>query len=184
MNRFKAPATVPYGSIVAQMIAVNARNIEKFARLFDAGYSLSDTPESRARSAGGGGSVAQGHDSDAPVKVLHPDNANCGLRGEQQEQEQTTLLDKFIGRGLFSVHPKRVPASVDGELSLPLLDESPSPLAETKQRRFFPEETQRIREEVENLLNRGIIRLSKSLGVARVLRIRKKNGTVRGGLDW
>lgn len=147
---------------MARMIAVNARDSERFTRLFNAGPSSSDRPRSLPVSGwSGGDAVTSAHDPHAPVRGLRPEDVNCGIRGEQQKQELMTLLDDFIGRGLFPVDPKRFPICLDGELSLPIVDASHAPVA-AKQRRFSPEETQTIRQEVDKLFERGIIRPSKS----------------------
>ena len=76
-----------------------------------------------------------------------------------------------------------MPACVDGELSLPLMDESWTPVAE-KQRRFSPQEISMIREEIQKLNDRGIIRPSKSPWAAQVLCVKKKDGTMRLCVDW
>ena len=76
-----------------------------------------------------------------------------------------------------------MPACVDGELSLPLMDESCTPVAE-KQRRFSPQEISMIREEIQKLNDRGIIRPSKSPWAAQVLCVKKKDGTMRLCGDW
>ena len=71
---------------------------------------------------------------DVPDPVDSKD-ANCGQLSETQKEELMTTLDWFIHQGLFPTDPKRVPACLDGELTLPLIDESHSPVA-GKQRTF------------------------------------------------
>lgn len=69
------------------------------------------------------------------------------------------------------VHRRRpvpVPACLEGELSLPLVDDSHAPVAE-KHRRFSPEDMQVMRAEVDKLLDRGILRPSESPWSAQVL---------------
>jgi len=93
------------------------------------------------------------------------------------------VLAGFIEDGLFPIDPKRVPACIDGELELPLINELCTPFA-AKQRRFSPEERRMIRAEIQKLLDRGIIRPSVSPWAAQCLCVRKKDGTLRLCIDW
>ena len=109
--------------------------------------------------------------------------ANFGQISAGQKHVFVKMLQTFADEGLFPTDPKRVPACVDGELTLPLIDEACRPIA-AKQRRFSPEERQMIREEVAKLLERGIVRPSKSPWAAQCVCVRKKDGTMRLCIDW
>ena len=63
-------------------------------------------------------------------------------------------LREYITTGLFPSDPKRVPACIEGELTLPLKKEACISVAE-KQRTSSPEERHMIREETKKLMDRG-----------------------------
>ena len=92
-------------------------------------------------------------------------------------------LREYITTGLFPSDPKRVPACIEGELTLPLKKEACISVAE-KQRTSSPEERHMIREEKRKLLDLGIIRPSNSPWAAQCLCVRKKDGTLRLCIDW
>lgn len=71
------------------------------------------------------------------------------------------ILDWFIHKNLFPTHSKRLPTCLDGEMAQPPTDE-PHPPVPVKQRRFSPEKSQMITEEVDTLLERSVIRPWKS----------------------
>ena len=98
--------------------------------------------------------------------------------GTQRKDSVREILQRFLTAGMFPSDPKRVPACVGGELTLPLKDELCAPVTE-KQRRFSPEERSMIRAEISKLLDRGIIRPSKSPWAAQCLCVKKKDGTLR-----
>ena len=162
------------------MIAVNTRDTERFHSLVD---SIPSTLDPRAPSP------EQLRPTEPAVLELHPheqvreEDANCGQLSVKQRAHLDSLLHHFISGGLFPTGPKRVPACVVGELSLPLMDESCTPVAE-KQRRFSPQEIAMIREEIHKLNDRGIIRPSKSPWAAQVLCVKNKDGTMRLCVDW
>lgn len=141
VNRCMTPATIPCGNIAARMIVVNARDTERLARTLNPGPSSSDDPSLLpVSSRSGRDAVDPSHDLDASVERWRLEDANCGHLDKKQKQEPIILLDEFIGKGPFPADPKRVVAFLDGELSLPKVDESDSAVAK-KQRRSSPEET-------------------------------------------
>lgn len=79
----------------------------------------------------------------------------------KHQTEVLTLVYESIIEGLFPTGPKRVPACLDGELSLILVDEFHAPVAE-EPRRFSLEDTQMIQARVDKFLDPVIIRPSKS----------------------
>lgn len=81
----------------------------------------------------------------------------------------------LIGLSIFSplTGPKRVPECADIELTLPPIGESHPPFAE-EQPRFSPEGFQMITAGIEKLLERGVIRPSKSPWAAQVLCTKKR----------
>ena len=93
------------------------------------------------------------------------------------------MLSGFIEDGLFPIDPNRVPACIDGELELPLVNDLCTTFA-AKQRRFSPEERHMIRADIEVLLDRGIIRASISPWAAQCLCVRKKDGTLTWCIDY
>lgn len=76
-----------------------------------------------------------------------------------------------------------MPACLDCELSLPLVDEFHALVAK-KQHWYPPEETGMIRTEVAKLSDGGIIYPSKSPCAAEFLCLREKKGTLRLFMDW
>lgn len=72
-----------------------------------------------------------------------------------------------------SADPERMLECQDGQLTLPLIDESHCPIAR-KQHRSSPEESEMIHEEMDKLLERGVIRPSKSPWATHVLCVRKE----------
>ena len=119
------------------------------------------------------------HPSDSQVKVS---DANTGQLGRAEKSELMRLLRDFVEAGLFPIDPKRVPACINGELELPLIDGSSTPYA-AKQRRFSPAERNMIRAEIHKLLDRGVIRPSTSPWAAQCLCVKKKDGTMRLCID-
>ena len=146
------------------MIAVNTRDPERFKSLFDSSPSTVDqgTPSAQVP-----------HVETSIGERVSARKENCGQLSVQQKHQLETLLEHFISGGLFPTDPKRVPACIDGELTLPLANETSTPAAD-KQRRFSPEEISMIRAEISKLLDKGIIRPSKSPWAAQVLCVRKK----------
>ena len=174
VNRGNTEAKVQRGHPVARMIAVNTRDPERFKSLFDSRPSTVDQ---------GAPSAQVPHVETSIGERVSAQKANCGQLSVQQKHQLENLLEHFISGGLFPTDPKRVPACVDGELTLPLANETSTPAAD-KQRRFSPEEVSMIRAEISKLLDRGIIRPSKSPWAAQVLCVRKKDGTMRLCVDW
>ena len=80
----------------------------------------------------------------------------------------------------FPIDPKRVPACINGELELPLINGFCTPFA-AKQRRFSPEERRMVRAEIQQLVDRGVIRQSMSPWAAECLCVKKKDGTFWSG---
>ena len=180
VNSGKLFAKLVKGHPVAHMIAVNTRDTERFYNLVDSSPS---TVDPRAPSPEQLRLTKPATLEHQPHEQVRVEDANCGQLSVKQRARLDSLLHHFISGGLFPTNPKRVPACVDGELSLPLLDESCTPVAE-KQRRFSPQEISMVREETHKLNDRGINRPSKSPWAAQVLCVKKKDGTMRLCVDW
>ena len=110
-------------------------------------------------------------------------DANMGQLGRAEKRELVRLLRDLVEAGLFPIDPKWVPVCINGELELPLIDESRTPYA-AKQRRFSPTEFNMIRAEIHQLLDRGVIRPSTSPWAAQCLWVKKKDGAMRLWIDW
>ena len=178
VNRSNEPAKVPTSTPIAHMIALSSRNAHGFQSLFDKSPSTSDPcvpapPKHSPPTAA---------PAEAPAECQAKD-ANLGQLGPHQKRQLTDILREYITAGLFPSDPKRVPACIGGELTLPLKNETCTPVAE-KQRRFSPEERHMTREETKKLLDRGIIRPSNSPWAAQCLCVKKKDGTLRLCIDW
>ena len=166
--------------VIARMISLNVRDPARFGSLFDDSPASVDPPlPMRALDT----SCASNTGRTEPVTKVQASDANLGTLGSLQKQQLSRLLETFVEDGLFPIDPKRVPACIDGELELPLINESCTPFA-AKQRRFSPEERRMIRAEIQKLLDRGIIRPSVSPWAAQCLCVRKKDGTLRLCIDW
>lgn len=165
---------------IARMIALNVRDKDRFDSLFDAAPSSVDPPVPAPP-------LPEDIETDdlraGKEKTVKVSDANMGTLGALQKQQLIEVLILFIQEGLFPIDPKRVPACIDGELELPLLNEHCRPFA-AKQRRFSEAERRMIRAEIEKLLDRGIIRRSMSPWAAQCLCVKKKDGTVRLCIDW
>ena len=163
---------------IAHMIALNSRNAHGFQSLFNKSPSTSDpcVPAPPKHSP----PTAAPAEAPAECQAKY---ANLGQLGPHQKWQLTDALREYITAGLFPSDPKRVPACIGGELTLPLKNETCTPVAE-KQRRFSPEERHMIREETKKLLDRGIIRPSNSPWAAQCLCVKKKDGTLRLCIDW
>ena len=168
------------GHPAAHVVAVNTGETERFYSLFDSNPS---TLDSRAPSLEQLRLTRPTTPEHQPHEQVPVENTNCGQLSVKQKACLDGLLIHFISGGLFPTDLKRVPACVDGELSLPLIDESCTPVAE-KQRRFSPQQNTMIREEIHKLNDRGIIRPSKSSWAAQVLYVKKKDVTMRLCVDW
>ncbi|CAB1118123.1 unnamed protein product [Ectocarpus sp. CCAP 1310/34] len=118
----------------------------------------------------------------AVVGVARAD-ANLGTLGSLKQQQLGNVLAAFIEDGLFPIDPKRVPACINGELELLLINEFCTPFA-AKQRLFSPEERRIIRAENQQLEDRGVIRQSMSPWAAQCLCVKKKDDTLRLCIDW
>lgn len=75
-----------------------------------------------------------------------------------------------------------MPARLDGEFTLPLIDRSHPPIGE-KQQSNSPEKSQMIRGQIDKLLEYGVIQPSQSPWAAQVLRV-KNDGTSTLRIDW
>ena len=160
------------------MIALNSRNAHKFQSLLDKSPSTTDScvpkpPKPLPPT------VAP---AEAPPECQAKD-ANLGQLRPHEKRQLTDALQKYVTAGLFPSYSKRVPACIGGELTLPVKNETCTPVAE-KQREFSPEECHMIREETKKLLGRGIIRPSISPWAAQYLCVKKKDGTLRLCIDW
>ena len=161
------------------MIAINTRDTERFNSRFDSSAFILDPRAPSLEQLRPTKPTTLEHQPHEQARV---EDTNCGQLGVKQKAHLDSLLRHFITGGLFPTDPKRAPACVDGELSLPLIDKSCTPVAE-KQRRFSPQEISMIREENHKLNDRGIIRPSKPPWVAQVLCVKNKDGTMRLCVD-
>ena len=179
VNRSNTRGKVLRGHPIARMIAVNVRDSARFQSLFDANPSTVEpsVPPLKPQT------VDENGTDNTPVECVKTENANLGQLSVDQKQQLGDVLQEYIDAGLFPSDPKHVPACLNGELTLPLIDESCRPVA-AKQRRFSPEETLMIREEIQKMLDRGIIRPSTSPWAAQCLCVKKKDGTLRLCVDW
>ena len=166
---------------IARMIALNVRDKARFQSLFDDTPSSVDPPLPEPP-------LAKEHNASSRVsddyeRTVRAGDANMGTLGALQKQQMIDVLTVFIEEGLFPIDPKRVPACIDGELELPLINEHCTPFA-SKQRRFSEAERKMIRAEIQKLLDRGIIMRFMSPWAAQCLCVKKKDGTVRLCIDW
>lgn len=120
-----------HGSIVASMIAVTVRNTERFSWFLHVCYSSADRPSPLPSSDQSvGGTAIPGQHSAASAEGLRLEEANFGIVGEDQMREQATLLGEIIVESPFPTPPKRMPAGLDDELFLTLVDTSHAFVAE------------------------------------------------------
>lgn len=182
VNTSKVDAVLSGSPVVARLVALNVRDNTRFGSLFDTSPSTIDPPLPRADTLASEPSTDSDSEDTPPPKVDVKD-ANMGQLGALQKHQLVEVLSAFIEDGLFPIDPKRVPACIDGELELPLINEFCTPFA-AKQRRFSPEERVMIQAEIKKLLDRGIIRRSMSPWAAQCLCVRKKDGTLRLCIDW
>lgn len=180
VNRGNLDSAIVGRPVVARMIALNVRDESRFRSLFDESPSVLDPPVPCPDAPSPEPVFVSGAAVDRKVDVR---NANLGQLGALQKHQLVNVLSAFIEEGLFPIDPKRVPACIDGELELPLINEFCTPYA-AKQRRFSPQEREMIQAEIEKLLERGIIRRSMSPWAAQCLCVRKKDGTLRLCIDW
>ena len=142
VSRGNSFANIDRGHPVAQMIAANTRDTERFNSLFDSSPSTLDPRTSSLEQLRPTKLTTPEHQPHEQVSV---EDANCGQLGVKQKAHLDSSLHHFITGGLFPTDLKRVPTCVDGELSLLLIDESYTPVAE-KQRRFSPQKIVMIME--------------------------------------
>ena len=140
VNRINEPTKVPDSTLIAHIIALNSRNAHGFQSLFDKSPSTTDPcvpapPKQPPPTAA---------PAEAPAECQAKD-ANLGQLDPHQKRQLTDALREYITAGLFPFDPKRVPACIGGGLTLPLKNETCTPVAE-KQRKFSPEERHIIRE--------------------------------------
>ena len=119
---------------------------------------------------------------ESPLEIQAKD-ANLSQLGPNEKRQLIDALQEYITAGLFPSDPKRVPACIEGELTLPLKKEACISVAE-KQRKSSPEERHMIRDGTKNLLDRGIIRPSSSPWAAQCYCLKKKDGTLRLCIYW
>ena len=178
VNRSNEQARIPNSTPIVHMIALNSRNAQGFQSLFDKSPSTTD-PCVPAPPKHPPPTAAPDEDT-AECQVK---DANLGQLGPHQKRQLTDDLREYITAGLFPSDPKRVPACIGGELTLPLKNKTCTPVAE-KQRRFSPEERHMIREEAKKLLDRGIIRPSNSPWATQCFCVKKRDGALRLCIDW
>lgn len=179
VNRTKDQGCVVGSAVIARIIAVNVRDRSRFESRFDDSPSTVDPPLPPPPPI----SVPSPSPGSEPEPKVQVQNANMGNLGSLQKDQLVDVLSLFIEEGLFPIDPKRVPACINGELELPLINEFCTPFA-AKQRRFSPEERRMIRAEIQKLIDRGIIRRSMSPWAAQCLCVKKKDGTMRLCIDW
>ena len=138
------------------MIALRARNAHRFQSLFDGSPSARDPhiPEPPKPPP----PTATTAESPPEIQVKY---ANLSQPGPNEKWQLMDALREYITAGLFPSDPKRVPACIEGGLTLPLKKEACISVAE-KQGTSSPKERHTIREEPKKLLDRGIIRPSNS----------------------
>ena len=180
VNRGNSFAKIVRGHPVAYMVAVDTKDTERFNSLFDSSPSTLDPRAPSLEQLRPTKPTTPEHQPHEEVRV---EDVNCGQLSVKQKAHLDSLLHHFISGGLFPTDPKRVPACVNGELSLPRIDESFTPVAE-KQRRFLPQEISMIKEEIHKLNDRSNTRPSKSPWAAQVFCVKKKDDTMRLCLDW
>ena len=113
------------GHSVAHMIAVNTRDTERFYSLVDSSPSTLDPRAPSPEQLRPTKPATLEHQPHEQVRV---EDANCGQLSVRQRAHLDSLLHHFISGGLFPTDLKRLSACVDGELSLPLMDESCTPV--------------------------------------------------------
>ena len=179
VNRGKGTVSIEGSRVIARMVALNVRDQPGFESLFDTSPAASDPPLLPRE-------TAPPRDASAPTDPstrVRVEDVNMGTLGSLKKQQLVEVLAAFIEDGLFPIDPKRVPACMNGELELPLINEFCTPFA-AKQRRFSPEERRMIRAEIQQLVDRGVIRCSISPWAAQCLCVKKKDGTLRLCIDW
>ena len=161
------------------MVALNVRDKPALDSLFDSSPSAADPalPPREPRTPSPAPADRE------PIPRVRVEDANLGTLGSLKKQQLVNVLAAFIEDGLFSIDPKRVPACINGELELPLINEFCTPFA-AKQRRFSPEERRMIRVEIQQLVDRGVIPQSISPWAVQCLCVKKKDGTLRLCIDW
>ncbi|CAB1121589.1 unnamed protein product [Ectocarpus sp. CCAP 1310/34] len=171
--------TVEGSRAIARMIALNARDKPAFDSLFDTAPSASHPPLPPRGPRAPSPSPSNG----TSIPRVRVEDANLGTAGSLKKQQLVNVLAAFIEDGLFPLDPKRVPACINGEYELPLINEFCTPFA-AKQRRFAPAGRRMIRAEIQQLVDRGVIRQSMSPWAAQCLCVKKKDGTLRLCIDW
>ena len=168
VNRGNEPAKVSNLTSIVHMIALEARNAHRFQSLFDGSPSARDPhiPEPPKPPP----PTATTAESSPEIRVKY---ANLSQLGPNEKWQLMDDLREYTTAGLFPSDPKRVPAYVVGELTLPLKKEACIAVAE-KRRKSPPEERHTIREEPKKLLDRGIIRPSSSPWAAQCYYCEKK----------
>ena len=129
VNRSNYWVTVSSAPMIARMIAVNSRDSTRFQSLFDTPPSTMD-PQTPPSPPPPPPAAVPSNDVVFPLKV---EDTNLGQLGHTEKGQLTKILQGFLTAGLFPSDPKRVPACVGGELTLPLKDELCAPVTETAQ---------------------------------------------------
>jgi len=134
VNRGKGTVSIEGSRVIARMVALNVRDQPGFESLFDTSPAASDPPLLPRE-------TAPPRDASAPTDPstrVRVEDVNMGTLGSLKKQQLVEVLAAFIEDGLFPIDPKRVPACMNGELELPLINEFCTPFA-AKQRRFSPD---------------------------------------------
>lgn len=148
------------------MDAVNIHDAERSNSFFSTEHLTSDRPSPffpSGPSSPDTGLLSGESDLDDSVKAS---DTNCGQLSDCQKRSSWPPWTGLPGRVCFQ--PIQNECSLGDELVLPLIYESHPPMAR-KQRRFSPHKTGMIRDKVEELLECGVIRPSKTPWAAPVL---------------
>ena len=127
VNRSNEPAKVSNSTPIVHMIALNSRNAHGFQSLFDKAPSTTD-PCVTAPPKPLPPAVAP---AEAPAECQAKDT-NLGQPGPHEKRQLTDALQEYITADFLPSDPKRVPACIGGELTLPLKNEPCTPVAENQ----------------------------------------------------
>ncbi|CAB1099718.1 unnamed protein product [Ectocarpus sp. CCAP 1310/34] len=148
VNRSKEKVAVEGSRVIARMAALSVRDKPAFDSLFDTAPSAADPPVAPREPRAPSPSPPDGES----IPRVRVEDANLWTLGSLKKQQLINVLATFIENGLFPIDKKRVPACINGELKLPLINECCTPFA-AKQRRFSPEERHMIRSEIQQLVD-------------------------------
>ena len=124
VNRGNEPAKVSNSIPIVHMIARNSRNAHRFQSLIDETPSTTDPyipnpPKPLPPTA---------TPAEAPPECQAKD-ANLSQLDPNEKWQLTDALHEYITAGLFPFDPRRVPACIGGEPTLPLKNEARTSIA-------------------------------------------------------